>query len=304
MSFRKSASERQDRGNVESRASALVASGSLEIGAHRPQDATAIAALLPAGTLVYVNHLPRHRLADTLATLVAIREAGLEPVPHIPARRITSSDELEIYLERAVREAAIQNALVIAGDVAETSGPYIDGEALISTGCLARAGLREISIPGYPDGHPRISRAALERALVDKLAHLASQGLRARIVTQFSFSPPSIIEYCAAISSLAPGIPIYVGLAGSTDPLTLMRFAKICGVRASLRAISVQGLAAMRLVTHTNPSDQLAALARYCTTHVDCNIAGIHLFTFGGATLSAQWMNWQLNAPNARLSAP
>ena len=40
-------------------AAALVASGSLEIGAHRPQDAREIAAVLPAGTPVYVNHLPR-----------------------------------------------------------------------------------------------------------------------------------------------------------------------------------------------------------------------------------------------------
>ncbi len=66
----------------------LVAAGSIEMGAHRPQDARAIAALLPAGTPVYVNHLPRHSLADSLASLVAVREAGLEPVPHIAARRI------------------------------------------------------------------------------------------------------------------------------------------------------------------------------------------------------------------------
>jgi hypothetical protein len=48
---------------------------------------------------------------------------------------------------------------------------------------------------------------------------------------------------------------------------------------------------AVRLVTHTDPADQLAALAHYCTVHADCNVVGVHLFTFGGVTSSAAWMN-------------
>src|SRR3970040_2419431 len=68
----------------------LAAAGRLEMAAPRPQDAAATAALLPAGTPVYVNHLPRHSLADSLASIAALRAAGLEPVPHIAARRLAS----------------------------------------------------------------------------------------------------------------------------------------------------------------------------------------------------------------------
>ena len=68
----------------------LAVSSSIEMGAHRPEDAVRIAELLPAGTPVYVNHLPRHGLDDTLRGLLAVSKAGLEPVPHIAARRVGS----------------------------------------------------------------------------------------------------------------------------------------------------------------------------------------------------------------------
>lgn len=286
MSFPASAAERP-----ASIAAELVSGGSLEMGAHRPQDAGQIAALLPAGTPVYVNHLPRHRLLDTLPTLVAVREAGLEPVPHIAARRIRSSMELENFLRRAVRDAGVQKALVIGGDELEPLGPYADGAALIREGMPAAAGLREIGLPGYPEGHPRIPRAALERAFGERLALLAGQGLGAYVVTQFSFAPARVVEYCAGLARSAPSIPIYVGLAGPTNPMALLRFAQRCGVSASLRALRAQGLDAVRLVTHTDPGDQLAAVAHYCAAHADCNVVGVHLFTFGGVTAAANWMN-------------
>jgi methylenetetrahydrofolate reductase (NADPH) len=275
-------------------AAELVSGGSLEMGAHRPQDAAQIAALLPAGTPVYVNHLPRHRLRDTLPTLIAVREAGLEPVPHIAARRIESSAEIEAFLKRAVRDAGVQKALVIGGDETEARGPYADGAALIRDGLLAASGLREIALPGYPEGHPRIPRAALERDLAERLELLSAQRLGAYVVTQFSFAPARVVEYCAGLARSAPGVSVYVGLAGPTDALALLRFAQRCGVSASLRALRAQGLDAVRLVTHTDPSDQLAAIARYCSARADCNVVGVHLFTFGGVAAAARWMNAQL----------
>ena len=180
---------------------ALVASGSLEMGAHRPQDARDIAALLPGGTPVYVNHLPRHRLLDTLPTLVAVRDAGLEPVPHIAARRIASREEIETFLKRAVNDAGVRKALVIGGDEPAAAGPYADGAALIRQGLLASAGLREIGIPGYPEGHPRIPRATLESAFAEKLSLAASQGLGTYVVTQFSFAPARIDRKSTRLNS-------------------------------------------------------------------------------------------------------
>ncbi|MGH8689357.1 MAG: hypothetical protein ACREVQ_16770, partial [Burkholderiales bacterium] len=188
-------------------AAELVAGGSLEMGAHRPQDAAAIAALLPAGTLVYVNHLPRHSLEDSLASIAALREAGLEPVPHLAARRIATRAELTSFLARA----AVKKALVIGGDEREARGPFADGAALIRSGLLADADVREVGLPGYPEGHPRIPSAELERDLHEKITLAAAQGLGRYVVTQFSFAPTRVIEYCSSLARTAPAVPVYVG---------------------------------------------------------------------------------------------
>lgn len=296
MSSPVSAVEQSSPGAAARVAAELVAGGSLEMGAHRPQDARAIAALLPAGTPVYVNHLPRHRLLDTIPTLVAVREAGLEPVPHIAARRIRDRAELQTFLARATGEAGVRKALLLGGDEPEAIGPYADGTALLREELLARCGLREIGLPGYPEGHPHIPGVVLERAFTEKLLLAAERGMGTYVVTQFSFAPSRVVDYCARMARSAPAVPVYVGLAGPTNPVALLRFAQRCGVSASLRALRTQGMDAVRLVTHTDPADQVAAVARYCATHAACNVVGIHLFTFGGVTASAEWMNRRISS--------
>ena len=269
----------------------LMVNGSLEMSPERAGDAAAIAALLPSGTRVYVNHLPNHGLAQSLAALASARAAGLEPVPHIAARRITSRDELSSFLVKAVREAAIAKVMLIGGDDPQPLGPYADGIAVLRERILADCGVREVGLPGYPEGHPRIAQTVLDAALPEKLELARSQGLGASIVTQFSFAPARIVEYCADLERKVPGVPVYVGMAGPTDAVTLLRFAQRCGVSASLRAMGAQGMGAVRLFMHTDPSDQLSAVAQYCLRHADCNVVGAHLFSFGAAAKSAAWMN-------------
>jgi methylenetetrahydrofolate reductase (NADPH) len=268
----------------------LVACGSLEMSPDRVSEVRTVAALLPVGTKVYVNHLPRHALAGSLPTLNALREAGLEPVPHVAARRVLSRPELRSFLERAVGEAGVTKVLLIGGDDAQARGPYVDAAAVLRDGVVAECGVREVGLPGYPEGHPRIAAGVLQEALEEKITLAAEQGLGTYMVTQFSFAPARVIEYCTSMARERPTLPVYVGLAGPTDPRTLLRFAQRCGVSASLRALKDQGMAAVRLVTHTDPGEQLAAVARYCLGHTSCNVVGVHLFSFGGAAQAAGWM--------------
>lgn len=288
--------ERMFEGGIAQGAAELLAGGSLEMSPDRAAESRAIAALLPAGTRVYVNHLPRHGLADSVAALAALREAGLEPVPHIAARRIVSRAEVATFLERAVGEAGVAKVLLIGGDDPEPRGPFPDGASVLREGVLAKSGVREIGLPGYPEGHPRIPRATLENAFTEKLALAAEQGLGAYIVTQFSFAPLRIVEYCSELARRSPALAVYVGLAAPTDARTLLRFAQRCGVSASLRALRAQGMGAIRLATHTDPGEQLSAIARYCAAHTACNVVGAHLFSFGSALKTAEWMNATLTS--------
>jgi methylenetetrahydrofolate reductase (NADPH) len=277
-------------------AAEMVACGSLEMGADSPEDARRIAGLLPAGTPVYVNHLPRHNLEHTLKALIALREANLEPVPHVAARRIASREATKAFLEKAVRLAGVAKVLLIGGDVPVPAGPYAEGAALLRDGLLADCGLSQVALPGYPEGHPHISTADLNAALEAKLALAERQGLGPSIVTQFSFAPNRIVEYCADLARRAPGVPVYVGLAGPTSPVALLRFAQRCGVSASLRALQAEGMRAVRLFTHVDPTDQLVALARHARSGSASNVVGVHLFSFGGVARTAQWMNERITA--------
>jgi len=281
-------------GSAAAVAGELVACGSLEMGAEAPEDARRIAELLPAGTPVYVNHLPRHELPHTLAALVALREAGLEPVPHIAARRVVSRAQLSAFLDQAVRVAGVAKALLIAGDVKTPLGPYTDGAALIRDGVLADSGLQQVGLPGYPEGHPQISTALLNAALEEKLALLEAQRLAGYLVTQFSFAPHRIVEYCADLLRRAPAVPVYVGLAGPTTPRRLLKFAQRCGVSASLRALQAEGMRAVRLFTQVDPGAQLTAIARHARSGSASNVVGVHLYSFGGVAATAAWMNAQI----------
>jgi methylenetetrahydrofolate reductase (NADPH) len=272
-------------------AAEMVACGSLEMGADTPQDARRIAELLPAGTPVYVNHLPRFPLEHTLKALVALREANLEPVPHVAARRIASRAEAEAFFAKAARLAGVAKVLLISGDVATPIGPYADAAALLAEDIFAAGGIRQVGLPGYPEGHPRISSAALNAALEEKLDLARRQGLEPYVVTQFSFAPNRIAEYCADLARRAPGVPVYVGLAGPANPMALLKFAQRCGVSASLRALQAEGMRAVKLFTHVDPSDQLMALAQHLRSGSASNVVGVHLYSFGGVARTAAWMN-------------
>lgn len=271
-------------------ATELAAGASLEITAGRIDEARAIADALPVGTRVYVNHLPRSVLTDALPTLRALAEAGLEAVPHVAARRVASVAEIDGFLLRASREAGVRKVLLLGGDLPVPLGPFADARALLHAIEPGRHGVLEIGFAGYPEGHPRIPTPDIESALAQKIELARARGLSPYVVTQFSFAPARVVACLDRLSRQWPRLPVYAGMAGPTEAGALLRFAQRCGVSASLRALKDMGMNAVRVVTHTDPREQLTALARYHATHATSNLAGIHLFTFGGAAASAQWI--------------
>jgi methylenetetrahydrofolate reductase (NADPH) len=275
---------------LQGRAAELLAAGSLEISPRELHRAGEVAALLPSGTCVYVPSLPGLPLARTLETVAALREAALDPVPHVSARRILNREEFERFIKQAVTRHGVHRVLLLGGDEARPKGPFADSLELLETGLLARCGIREIGVAGYPEGHPGIAPAVLKASFEAKLGLAREQGLGVYVVTQFSFATARVVEYCAALARNAPQISVYVGIAGPTDPLALARYAQRCGVSVSLRALRSLGSGIARLVTHTDPRDHLTALARYSLSREPSNVAGVHLYSFGGAVRTARWM--------------
>ena len=282
MSFPASATEASRATQV----SDLLKAGSLEISPRELHKAAEVAALRPAGTCVYIPSLPGLPLVRTLEAIAAVRAAGLDPVPHVAARRIGDREEFRAFLSNASARHGVHRVLLLGGDEPRPKGPFRDSLQILEEGLLVECGIREIGIAGYPEGHPRISREALDAAMQRKLGLAREQSIGVYALTQFSFSPPRVVEYCAMLSRSHPDLPVYVGIAGPTDPAALARYAHRCGVSISLRALRRLGSGIAQLVANTDPRDQLVAVARYNLG----NVVGVHLYSFGGAVRTAAWM--------------
>lgn len=274
--------------------SELLANASIEIAPRERAEIERVAEVLPVNTCIYVPAPAARPLAETLAAVAAIRRAGLDPVPHIAARRFASRVELKEFLALAVGEHGAHRVMLIAGDEAQARGPYADALQVLDDGVLGEVGIREVGLAGYPEGHGRISTTVLEKAFTRKLAVARAQNLGVYVVTQFSFSTTRITAFCADLARRDPEVPVYVGMAGPTDALKLMRYAQICGVSASLRAMRNLGAGMIGLATHTDPHEQLLALAHYSEARSACNVVGIHLYSFGGAANTARWLGARL----------
>jgi methylenetetrahydrofolate reductase (NADPH) len=270
--------------------SELLSSGSLEISPRELHRAADVAALRPAGSCVYIPSLPGLPLSRTLEAIAAIRRAGLDAVPHVSARRILDRDDFREFLKKACAEHGVHRVLLLGGDEPRPKGPFADSLQVLEEGLLAECGIREMGIAGYPEGHPRIALNALEKAMARKLELARGQSIGVYVLTQFSFAPARVVEYCATLARLHPQLPVYVGIAGPADPVALARYAQRCGVSASLRALRRLGSGIAQLVANTDPRDQVAAVARYNCRREPSNVVGVHLYSFGGAVRTAAWM--------------
>jgi methylenetetrahydrofolate reductase (NADPH) len=208
----------------------------------------------------------------------------------VSARRILGREEFRDFLREASAAHGVHRVLLIGGDEPAPKGPYADSLEVLASGILRECGIREIGVAGYPEGHPRIPAAALASSLEKKIRLAREQALGLYVVTQFSFAPARVVEYCAELARKAPGVPVYVGVAGPTDAAALARYAQRCGVSVSLRALRTLGTGIAKLVTNTDPLEQLMALARYCGSREASNVVGVHLYSFGGAVRTAEWM--------------
>jgi len=171
---------------------------------------------------------------------------------------------------------------VIGGDV-ETAGAFPDALAVIQKGRLRQAGIEEIGIAAYPEGHPRIASGRLEAALDEKIAAATAQGLRVHIVSQFSFSPERILAWLKQLRAGGIARPVKVGMAGPTSVPALIRYARRCGVASSLRGL-VSGAGA-GLVGHAGP-DRILATLRAAEGLGECMP---HYFSFGGTIETARY---------------
>ena len=213
-------------------------------------------------------------------------------MPHIAARRVTSRKALEHLLEEWATRARVDRLLVLAGDCAKPEGPFADALAIIKTGLLAEYGIRHVVISGYPEGHPKIPAPVLARAMRDKLSALADLGLAAEIATQFCFSAEPVLAWLAWLRASGINAPVRLGIPGPASARTLLRYAAMCGVRASASVFARYGFSLPRLMSHTGPDRIVGDLAEGLA-HFRHGRVFAHFYPFGGMEDMFSWLDWR-----------
>jgi methylenetetrahydrofolate reductase (NADPH) len=263
---------------------AAVFAGHFSLEATRPTAAeiAELADIVPATTPIYFSAVPTITRQEIVAAAAALRKAGLEPIIHVAARRLSGAADLQELLSGLRGDADVRRLLVIGGDV-DTPGAFADALAVIQKGRLRETGIEEIGIGAYPEGHPRIPAGRLESALDEKIAAATAQGLRVHIVSQFSFSPERILAWLRQVRASGIGKPIKIGMAGPTSVPALLRYARRCGVAASLRGLA-SGVASS-LVGNVGPDRIIEMLS----AAGDLGEVAPHYFSFGGTLETARY---------------
>jgi methylenetetrahydrofolate reductase (NADPH) len=264
---------------------ALLSRYSIEVN---PSDAKAVAAAqerLNAGTEVFLTWIPGANPMSLVDAAAQLGRAGLLPVPHIGARHLESSSQLEELAARMSAEAGVDRILLIGGDRAHPAGPYDSSLAVMQAEVFQNRGINRIAIAGFPEGNPNINDLTLGEALKAKVDFARTTGLDISIVTQFCFAAQPIVSWLQRIRSHGINIPVRIGLAGPASVGTLARYAIRCGIGNSLHVLAEHPSFA-KLLTEKGPEPIIRDIAAYAGAgqngSLPLGIAGLHFFVFGG----------------------
>jgi methylenetetrahydrofolate reductase (NADPH) len=270
--------------------SAVLTGFSLEMTAKDNQSLHGVAPGIPRRTPISVTFLPGEDMAARVEAAASVRNLGFHPVPHISARRLTSSADLSLYLSALKREAAIDHAFVVAGDPPTPLGPFQDALAVIESEELARHGVKTVGISGYPEGHPDISQEKLWEALHIKHSALKALGHEVEIVTQFAFDSGPMLGWLERVRQESQITSVVrLGVPGPASVKALLRFASRCGVSATTSVMAKYGLSITQLLNTAGPAPLLDELTQRLKPSVHGEVR-FHFYPFGGLGKTVDWI--------------
>ncbi|MFI8347208.1 methylenetetrahydrofolate reductase [Streptomyces sp. NPDC085596] len=246
-------------------------------------------AAMDGGTRINVTYLAGEDPGMRLAAARAVRECGFVPVPHLSARRLPSSAELERFLAGLAEEGAVENVFVVGGDPARPEGPYEDALSVIRGGLLQRYGVRHVGICGYPEGHPAIGDDTLWSALTDKAAALEAAGLAGDVITQFGFDADAVLTWLEDLRGRGVHLPVRVGVPGPAGVRRLLGYATRFGVGTGATVARKYGLSLTNLMGTAGPDRFLDDLAGGYEP-ARHGAVKLHFYTFGGLRPTAEWI--------------
>ena len=291
LSFRKS-KETSDR-TVNPQIEAFLKDYSIEVMPRTAEKVDDFKDLLPAGTRVYIAHIEGTPIEDMVATAKRLAADGYKVMPHFPARIIKDEATLADWIARYQGEADVDQALLLAGGVAEPHGDYHSSMQLLESGQFDKAGFKRLHVAGHPEGNRDIDKDGsdknVQEALRWKQKFSQTTDAEMAIATQFAFEAGPIIAWADALKDAGITIPVHIGIAGPAKLQTLIKFAIACGVGPSLKVLQKRAMDVTKLLLPYEPTDVLTELAAHKAAHPDFNISHVHFFPLGGIKTNANW---------------
>ena len=237
---------------------------------------------IPPSTVLTVTCSPRRGIDATIAKAAELRTVGYPVCPHLAARQVRDREHLRDLL-RQLGDLGITDVFVPGGDVAAPVGSYDSAAQLLRDMRELDHSLREVGVTAYPEGHPLIDAANLEKALLEK------QELATYMVTQLCFSPEAVGSWLRAMRGLGVAMPVWVGIPGSVRFERLLRVALKVGVGDSLSFLRKQRRLVGQLlgVRRYSPSDLAREIAEELAE--DRAVVGFHIYTFGQLRDTERW---------------
>jgi methylenetetrahydrofolate reductase (NADPH) len=261
---------------------------SVEVTGRDKKGIAAAQEIAPKGTEVFVANLPNDNMDRLVDACTVLGKAGLTPVPHMVARNTASKAELDDTLARLVGEAGITRALILGGDRDDPVGPFDASIQLIQTGLFEKHGLKKVAIGIHPETHPRVPDEIMHAAQPIKIREAESRGLEVYLVSQFAFEAQPFIDMARRLRAAGINNPIRPGVAGPTSTAKLIKFALMCGVGASLRALREKENLAGNMLSGETPEALIAELAAAQAAEPSLGFDSIHFFTFGALDKSVE----------------
>ena len=263
---------------------------SIEASPRHVLDGKLSAVSMPAGTRVYITDVGVDPLSDYVEAARRTTELGYTPVPHVPVRRIESAEALDDRLSRLRGEANVHDVLVIAGEADATMGPFDESLQALRTGAFDRHGMTEIGVAGHPEGNVAYRDVDPSGVLQAKADLAEASDATFRIVTQFGFDGEAFTRWARAVAASGIDLPIHLGVAGPAKITTLIKFAAMCGVGNSLKFLRKRASAITALATKHSPEEVVGPIERAWAVEDGANIAGMHVFPFGGLAATTEWL--------------
>jgi methylenetetrahydrofolate reductase (NADPH) len=267
---------------------------SIEINPRHSKALDAAPDRLDRGTEVFLPWIPGADPLNMVEPAAQLRRGGLVPVPHVGARHLESSAQLEQLAARLAGDAGVDRILIIGGDRSRPAGPYDSSLAVMRAGAFQKVGIRRMAIAGFPEGNPNVRENVLEQALTAKLNFARTAGIQLSMVTQFCFKAGPILSWLQRIRACGIEIPVRIGLAGPASLVTLVRYAARCGIGNSLRVLTEHPSFA-KLLTEKEPEPILRGIAEFAAQRKNGNlplgVSGLHFFPFGGFNNTIDWIS-------------